>query len=541
MAGVQSGELASAIFNGVLVSLLFVWLFLARYRRAVERTMRERAPADPAGTAIAPIPTSTPSHSYGTPEHSVADSVRRQVAFVYGASFALSTLAVSWPMMAELARETSGMTVVVQALIVWLTNWAPAVILTGFVVAMRPSLMLKAFLRVWLLGAVLSVVLPMIARLVNGAPFDATLAMNAVWFSAALALNALPPLLMVLITGRPRIRNVMPLALALIVLLSLALSAFDRWMMASVDDLSRVPALLQWAVGTFGVFGGPALIFLVLSLPVGVVAWWYLGRIELRYTARRFSDVQLIVDAWWCLVLALHLISLWHYGAGVALGACALAFVLYFAAVRVMLRLLRVAGRSGGPSLLLLRVFGFQKRTEALFDAVAARWRFEGPVAMIAGADLAVRSIDAGEALAFARGEIAAGYVDGAAKLALRMGELDGPADPDGRYRVTDFFCYDDTWRATLQSLVGRCNVVLMDLRGLTQANTGCVYELQQLAAARRLAHCVFVVDETTDKALAERTLGGDDGRAPAWVHVKSLDGSTMATLWHKLVESSAG
>ena len=55
---------------------------------------------------------------------------------------------------------------------------------------------------------------------------------------------------------------------------------------------------------------------------------------------------------------------------------------------------------------MLLRGFGFQKRTERLFDRAAERWRFEGPVAMIAGPDLALRSVDLDEALAFVRGEI---------------------------------------------------------------------------------------------------------------------------------------
>ena len=95
----------------------------------------------------------------------------------------------------------------------------------------------------------------------------------------------------------------------------------------------------------------------------------------------------------------------------VAVGACVAAFVLYLVGVRFAVALLRLGGRKPGPSLLLLRVFGFQQRTERLFDTVAARWRFEGAVAMIAGGDLALRSIDAGEALAFARGDIASGYV----------------------------------------------------------------------------------------------------------------------------------
>ena len=42
------------------------------------------------------------------------------------------------------------------------------------------------------------------------------------------------------------------------------------------------------------------------------------GNIAVRYDQRRFSDMQLIVDAWWGVVVALHLVTLWRYGAAVA-------------------------------------------------------------------------------------------------------------------------------------------------------------------------------------------------------------------------------
>ena len=304
----------------------------------------------------------------------------------------------------------------------------------------------------------------------------------------------------------------MPLVLALVVLLSLALTFFDYWIKQSVSDARNVNPLLRWAVGNFGATIGPALLFLILSLPVGVLGWWLIGRIGARYEARKFSDTQLIVDAWWGVVVALHLVTLWRYGAAVAMGACIAAFLLYLFCVRVALVALNLGRRKPGPSLLLLRVFGFQRRTERLFDTVAAQWRFEGGVAMIAGGDLALRSIDAGEALAFARGDIASGYVGDAAKLEEGLRELASASDPDGRYRVSEFFCYENTWRATLRALVARSSVVLMDLRGFTKANTGCVFELQQLAAAGRLSNCVFVTDDTSDRALAASALGAQNG-----------------------------
>jgi hypothetical protein len=534
--GIQSGEIAFAIFNGVLASLVVVWVFLALYRRAVEKTMRTTTPGEGAPLQFMPTPLD-PGTISPPPGGLPAGVVRRRLALASGFGFALSALALSWPEIDEITRESSGVQSILQTLVLWITNWAPAVILIGFLVAAPRSRVFRAFVVVWIVGVILAVAMPGIARLIGGRPLDADLAMNGYWFTIALALNALPSLVMVFLTGRPRIRNVMPLVLALVVLLSLALTFFDYWLKVSVSDSGNVNSLLRWAVGTFGATIGPAVLFLLLSLPVGAVGWWAIGRIGARYEARKFSDTQLIVDAWWGVVIALHLVTLWRYGGPVAVGVCVVAFVLYLAGGRFALALLRLGGRKSGPSLLLLRVFGFQQRTERLFDTVAARWRFEGAVAMIAGGDLALRSIDAGEALAFARGDIASGYVGDAAKLAERLCELAGGPDPDGRYRVTEFFCYENTWRATLQALVARSSVVLMDLRGFTKANAGCVFELQQLAAAGRLDNCVFVTDDASDRTLAANALGAQANNPPRWVPVRRLEGEAMKALWDRLTE----
>ena len=60
--------------------------------------------------------------------------------------------------------------------------------------------------------------------------------------------------------------------------------------------------------------------------------------------------------------------------------------------------------------LLLLRVFGYQARTESLFDRVAQAWRFHGPVQLIAGVDLAMRTVDPGDVLALLNGRLAELY-----------------------------------------------------------------------------------------------------------------------------------
>ena len=538
MAGIHSGEIAHAIVNGVLASLIVGWVFLRLYRRAVEKTMRATASAGGVPVQVVPAPAAVPN---GPTRNSVQESaqVRRRLALASAVGFAISALVLAWPEIDEFTGDSSGMQTVVQTFVLWITTFSPAVILIGFLVAASARRIFLAFVLLWIAGIVLAVGLPVIAHLIQGVPVDAALAMNGYWFTLALALNALPPLVLVFLTGRPRVRNVMPLVLALVVLLSLALTFFDYWLKVSVNDVRNVNPLLRWAVGSFGSTIGPAFLFLVLSLPVGILGWWAIGRIGARYEARKFSDMQLIVDAWWGVVVALHLITLWKYGAAAAVGVCIAAYGVYLFGVRLALKVLRLSARGPGPSLLLLRVFGFQDRTERLFDAVAARWRFEGTVAMIAGGDLALRSIDAGEALAFVRGDIESSYVGDGAELAERLRDLEDSPDPDGRFRVAEFFCYDNTWRATLQSLIARSSVVLMDLRGFTKVNAGCVFELQQLAAAARLANCVFVTDDASDRALAANCLGVQGSAADLWVPMRRLEPRALKTLWERLMSAA--
>jgi hypothetical protein len=77
--------------------------------------------------------------------------------------------------------------------------------------------------------------------------------------------------------------------------------------------------------------------------------------------------------------------------------------------------------------------------------------------------------------------------------------------------------------------------VVLMDLRGFTKANAGCVFELEQLSALGAAGRCVFVVDSTTDRALVEASLGRVSEQ-PAWVMMKR-EAAAMPGLWRELAQ----
>jgi hypothetical protein len=185
------------------------------------------------------------------------------------------------------------------------------------------------------------------------------------------------------------------------------------------------------------------------------------------------------------------------------------AFVVYKVAAWVGFS---IAGRDTLPSrkhpnLLLLRVFALGKRSERLFDELALYWRYAGGIRLIAGPDLATATIEPHEFLNFLSGRLERQFIDDAQTLDLRISEMKPQPDYDGQFRVSDFFCYDDTWRLVLSQLVGKSDVVLMDLRGFSAQNSGCIFEINELINMMPLEQVLFIVDDTTDEAFLRQTL----------------------------------
>jgi hypothetical protein len=157
--------------------------------------------------------------------------------------------------------------------------------------------------------------------------------------------------------------------------------------------------------------------------------------------------------------------------------------------------------------LLLLRVFSLGRRSERLFDALATHWRHVGNIRLIAGPDLATTTVEPHEFLGFLSGKLARRFIDGPETLDLRLSETERERDPDGRFRVSDFFCYDDTWQTVLSRLADESDAVLMDLRGFSPQNRGVTHEINELIDHVPLGRVVFVVDDTTDEGFLRQTV----------------------------------
>jgi hypothetical protein len=208
------------------------------------------------------------------------------------------------------------------------------------------------------------------------------------------------------------------------------------------------------------------------------------------------------------------------------LAAGALSVVLYGPLLAHALRWASAAASRPSPrTLLVLRVFGDTARSESLFDRVVGRWRWFGPLTTIAGPDIVARTVDPGDFLRFAAGDIAASFVTTQADLDRRLASLDLQPDPDGRFRVNEFCCRDNSWQATVVRLIDSADAVLMDLRGFDARRAGCEFELGELARRRRPDQVVLLTDASTDRDRLDRLLG----TMAVWPQVLDASGNLAA------------
>jgi hypothetical protein len=143
-------------------------------------------------------------------------------------------------------------------------------------------------------------------------------------------------------------------------------------------------------------------------------------------------------------------------------------------------------------------------------------------VQLIGGTDLAARTADPGEMLSFVEGRIEDHYVSTVAEVPRRVQSLDFDRDPDGRFRVNDVYCLNDTWQRMFQAVLAVTDRVVMDLRGFSQTKSGCRFELEQLAMRVPADRIVLVTDQTTDEALLRSIV-------PASVSIVAIDGDVRA------------
>ncbi|MGL6110927.1 MAG: hypothetical protein ACRC2B_12615, partial [Rubrivivax sp.] len=360
--------------------------------------------------------------------------------------------------------------------------------------------------------AVAGVALSMLQRPFYGKAPSLDQAMNFVVFFQFAALTLWLPMLLGLATGARRVRGVAPITFAGLLVFGVAPLLglrITQW-------LSGTQSGAAWVLSGPGLYSG----FILIALPMGLLAWWRLKALARRYEAKRFSDAQLLAGTWWLLIVASEAVERISVHPGVrpllgVLAVAALSAAMFPPLLAMGLRWAqRGIDRPAARTLLLLRVFGDTARTEALFDRIASRWRWFGPLTMIAAPDVVARTVDPGDFLRFTSGDIGASFVNSQDELDQRLATLDRTPDPDGRYRVNEFCCRDGSWQATVVQLIERADAVVMDLRGFNAQRLGCEFELRELAARLGGEQVVLVVDASTDRGLLDARLGTAGARA---------------------------
>ena len=285
------------------------------------------------------------------------------------------------------------------------------------------------------------------------------------------------PTLLILLVENRWLKTVAPLVVMLM------LVPFVAW--TTADNL------VEWAVK-------PAFIGLLVA---GLCAVLWLVR---AYERKYFSDLSFHIAFIWIVFGALYLGQMAEEDTWWVLGSLA----LYALLTRLTLPLLRRAARKHPPArLLVLRVFGAPGKTQSLFQRLGVRWRYVGPIHLIAGADSATANLDLSEAVRYLTGRFRSLYVSSDADLDRRLANLDCAPDPDGRYRINDFFCFDDTWKRTFAELLLRSDAVLVDLSSYGPENAGVAFELAHLLGSRPLDSFVLVTDRRTDVEHLRATL----------------------------------
>jgi len=300
---------------------------------------------------------------------------------------------------------------------------------------------------------------------------------------------------------------------------------------AGLDGLAALveanSGFIQWLASWLG---ATAALMLFALLP-WLLAWWparWLGRqLALAYREQQVSELFYLFTAVWTVALtgpALAASSSLGWGALVCFAP--LLWIVLAGAWMRRLATPKQAGRP--PTLLVLRVFQQDAQVQQLFDRVIERWRLTGNTVLIAGTDLLDRTIDVDDIFTFIDGRLGERFIQTPADVPRRLAEFVWRADVDGRHRVNECYCHDNTWQQALSELVQLSDVVLMDLRNFEAHNRGCLHELQVLAEAPGLRRVVVLTNDQTHLPPAQAATTAAPAQRFIWLHQQA--GKPLAT-----------
>lgn len=501
--GTDAGPVLFALALGVPLSAGVAWIVSGLYRRRMLALMRGGPAPDDAHPTSRIVTTDVERPAPTLDSGANRSAMMRQLIVIAGLSLLIG-LTQSW-------------------LALWFVYPADRfsvnrLLVLGLVYAW-PMVMAWGLLRRWswlrICGGIALYMLTMVVIVMLASNRDQTMTAVAAWLFGVVAI---PIAVSLLISASGRIRAVAPYLLPVFVLLA-GSSVFVLGLLAQAVEYRP-----DWLIAAVEALGAWATLLLVALAPWVALAWpiyAFARRLALAYRNKRFSDAGYLFAAYWLVILAASALPALQ-----GVGLVGLTQLLPWLWIPITTKLLRgwLAPRGAPPTLLVLRVFQQDRQVGLLFDRVVERWRLSGNSVLIAGTDLLSRTLDPDDLFTFLDGRLASRFIANEAQLAQRIAELDRSADPDGRYRVNECYCFDSTWQAALAALVRESDVVLMDLRGFRETNLGCRHELGVLADAAHLCRVVLLSDDTTARSVAEADLAGASPGRFVWVEAGRMN-----------------
>jgi hypothetical protein len=504
-----TGEVATILILSAILALVASYLILRLYRRAVIKSMRRISQSDilePKGY-LPPEPEHKPHDAPLSLKFVTRDSLKKnpRAAALYhratrrrwgialfhaiaGCGFA-AVMATAF-----LSASKIDLSSIRLLFFIWVNAW-PVVLAIDLAVGLSRRGRLIAIASYFFVGAV---VISNVLHRDLGLPLGQLLYL---WLNSNLAAT----LLLVVFLNR-RIRAVGPLVLVFMVLCVAGMILIVSF---TGDNHNLLKALSDFSL-SIGLGSSAMLVILhIIGLAVfAIVGWIILGALRRLYATKNISEQSIIIDAVWLLFGIVNSIGLVSQGRWWILSGLA-AYVIYRLIAASLFLVSGIARRSqsSGHRLLLLRVFAADRRSEALYDTLGKSWRTVGSIQIIAGRDLATSAIEPHEFLDFVAGKLDRRFIDTGRTLDGRINRMELQPDKEGQFRVTEFFCHDDTWRMSLARLAYDSDLVLMDLRGNSQANSGFAVAIHELFNVVALERIVFAVDVRTDQAYLRQTM----------------------------------
>ena len=497
--------LLSAPFVTAVISAICLWL----YRRAVVRAMSATSQSHPVRKPIAD--SSASDQAIQNPKvdtrqrtkcayHSALESPKRDAL---QHAIAVFIAAVPLSLAAQIVYP-SGLGAIGVFIGVWVYSWAsvPMLLLVLPYSRLKTLAIVAFYFLVYGLLCVYATSVGNIPALqfggvdVSERSGATPVRMVLLWLIA----NGVPTLLCTLCFNR-KLRAVAPSVLALVSLMITGLWFSWLWVWSPSGETAM--GILSETLNV-NLQGTGVMVAVIIFVTLAVASRYIVGAIARAYRHKSISDRFLSLIAIFIVFLTMY--TMWLTVGGLHwISMMPISIFIYWLVLRLFYR--RASYLEESYALCFLRVFALGGLTQELLDSLAKYWRNIGNIQMITGPDVATSTVQPHQFLDFLSGDLKRHFISNEGDLDSVVAQMNQPRDRDGRFRINNLFCYENTWQMALRPMVSDGARVLMDLRRFSEENSGCREELNFLAAEIPFRQCLIIVDQTTDHIFLKRSV----------------------------------